>query len=163
MAILSGKHKGTTDVRVERDITVERPAEELFAFWRKLENLPLFMGSVDAVEWIDETRTLWKATTSDGKPLSWEAEILEEKANESIAWTSVKGSEVETSGSVHFTPAPGGRGTEVRLIVRFIPPPSERVIEWFWNLFGEEPAEQMRNDLRRFKQLMELGEIVRAR
>jgi uncharacterized membrane protein len=163
MAILSSKHRGSTDVRVERDITVGRTAEDLFAFWRNLENLPLFMGSVDRVEILDDTRSLWTTTTSDGRPLSWEAEILEEQEPHSISWASVKGSDVETWGSVHFAPAPGDRGTEVRLVIRFIPPSSERVSEWFWNLFGEEPADQLRNDLRRFKQLMELGEIVRAR
>ncbi len=163
MAILKTGHKGTTDVRVERDITIDRPADELYGYWRKLENLPTFMGSIDEIEVVDEKRSIWKTTTSDGQPLHWDADIIEDVEGESLGWASVKGAEVETYGSVHFTPAPGGRGTEVRLIVRFIPPPSARISEWFWNIFGKEPGDQLRDDLRRFKQLMELGEIVKAR
>ena len=159
----SGEHPGTTDERVERAITVDRPAAELYRFWRNLKNLPLIMEGLESVEMIDERRSRWTAGTSDGKRQVWEAEFLEEKENEFLSWASDRGSEVATWGSVSFAPAPGGRGTEVRLILHYQPPPSDRLSQWFWNIFGTEPGDQIQDDLRRFKQLMEIGEVVRSR
>jgi len=88
----------------------------------------------------------------------WDAEILQDREGEWIAWRSLPGSQVENSGSVRFTPAPGARGTEVRVQMEYLPPAGQmgRVLAM---LFGEEPEQQIREDLRRFKQLMETGEI----
>lgn len=157
-----GRHRGTTDVRVERGVTVARPAEELYAYWRRMENLPSFLAGVEAVRPLGGGRYRWTTVTSDGRRLDWEAEILEDTPGRSLSWASVPGSEVSAWGSVRFAPAPGGRGTEVLLDLRFEPPASASLTEWFWNLFGADPGAEVQQSLRRFQQLMEAGEIAKS-
>ena len=145
-------------VRVERTETINRSIDEVYQFWRNFENLPRFMRHLESVEVIGERRSRWRAKGPAGLTVEWEAETLQDRENEWIAWRSVEGSQVENSGSVRFARAPGARGTEIRVQLLYVPPAGAigRGIAW---LFGEEPAQQIREDLHRFKQLMETGEI----
>ena len=145
-------------VRIERVTTINKPVHEVYQFWRDFENFPRFMRHLESVEKLDERRSRWRATAPAGQTIEWEAELLEDRPDEWIAWRSVKGSQVENSGSVRFSPAPGARGTEVRVQLQYSPPAGSlgRGIAW---LFGQEPDQQIHHDLHRFKQLMETGEI----
>ena len=145
-------------VRVERATTVSRPIEEVYQFWKNFENFPRFMRHIESVEVIGENRSRWRATAPAGMRVEWEAETVRDVENEWIAWRSLEGSDVENSGSVRFDRAPGARGTEVRVQLQYAPPAGTlgRSIAW---LFGEEPDQQVHDDLHRFKQLMETGEI----
>lgn len=145
-------------VRVEQAITINRPVEAVYRFWRNFENFPRFMRHLKSVEDLGNGRTRWRAKAPGGMTVRWDAEILQEREHEWIAWRSVEGSQVENSGSVRFRPAPGARGTELRVQLEYHPPAGTfgRVLAY---LFGEEPEQQVKDDLRRFKQLMETGEI----
>jgi uncharacterized membrane protein len=152
---------GTTKARateVKKAVTVNRPIHEVYAFWRDFEKLPRFMRHLESVQVLDQKRSRWKAKGPAGMKVEWDAEIIDERPNDYIAWRSVKGADVNNRGSVRFDRAPGGRGTELRVHLEYTPPGGAvgRTIAW---LFGEEPEQQMRDDLRRFKQLMETGEI----
>jgi uncharacterized membrane protein len=145
-------------VRIERVTTINKPIYEVYQFWRQFENLPKFMRHLESVEVIDERRSRWRAKAPAGMKVEWEAELLEDREDEWIAWRSLPGSQIENSGSVRFSPAPGARGTEVRVQLQYNPPAGSlgRSIAW---LFGEDPDQQIHHDLHRFKQLMETGEI----
>jgi uncharacterized membrane protein len=145
-------------VRVEQAVTINRSIDQVYDFWRDFQNLPRFMRHLDAVTIIDERRSRWRAKAPAGMTVEWEAEMLEDRPGEWIAWRSIEGSQIENSGSVRFQPAPGARGTELRVQLQYSPPAGRigRGIAW---LFGEEPEQQLYDDLRRFKQLMETGEI----
>lgn len=156
------RHRGTTDVRVERAVTVARPAEELYAFWRRMENLARFVVGVESIRPLGGDRYRWTTMTSDGRRLEWDAEIMDDSEGKGFAWAALPDSEVAAWGAVRFLPAPGGRGTEVILHQRFEPPSSTRVSEWFWNLFGRDPGSEVQRNLRRFQQLVEAGEIATA-
>ena len=143
-------------VKVERAITIDRPAHELYAFWRDFENLPRFMEHLESVTVIDATRSHWIARAPVGQRVEWDAEIHNEVPDELIAWRSLPGSEIANAGSVHFTPA--GGGTEVRVVLSY-EPPAGRLGDAVARLFGEAPAQQVQDDLRRFKQVMEAGGV----
>jgi uncharacterized membrane protein len=144
-------------VKVEHVVTVNRPAIEVYRFWRDLENLPRFMTHLVSVEVTGPRESSWRARGPAGMTVGWRAEILEDREGEWIAWRSIEGA-VQNRGSVRFAPAPGGRGTEVRVQLQYRPPAGAagRTLAW---LFGEEPEQQIKEDLRRFKQLMETGEV----
>jgi uncharacterized membrane protein len=148
-------------IKLEESITIGRPAEELFQFWRKLDNLPRVMRHVASVEQISPTRSRWRAQGLMGE-VEWEAEIIEERKNEMISWRSVEGSTVGTAGSVHFRPAPADRGTEVRVVLSYNPPAGRAGHTLAW-LAGRDPATQVREDLRNFKRLMETGAPATSR
>jgi uncharacterized membrane protein len=145
-------------IHVETSVTINRSPDELYRFWRDFSNLPRFMQHLKSVEVIDEKRSRWTAKAPAGFSVQWEAEIINEESNALIAWRSVGGSEVDNAGSVRFVPGPDGRGTEVKVVIDYIPPAGQlgRIVA---RLFGEEPSVQVKDDLRRFKQLMETGEI----
>jgi uncharacterized membrane protein len=147
-------------IRVEQSTVINRPREEIYAFWRSFENLPRFMDHLEAVQVLDDRRSHWVARGPAGTRVEWDAEIHNEIANELIAWRSLPGSEVDHAGSVHFTPIPND-GTEVRVILRY-DPPAGKVGAAVARLFGEEPSQQVAEDLRRFKQVMEAGEPAGA-
>ena len=153
-----GVRHGRRPIRVERVVTINRPIDEVYQFWRTFENFPSFMRHLESVETTDPRRSRWRAKAPAGRTIEWEAEILQDRPNEWIAWRSVEGSELDNSGSVRFERAPGARGTEVRVQLQYTPPAGAlgRTIA---KLFGEEPDQQIREDLIRFKQLMETGEI----
>ncbi|MCU1350108.1 MAG: hypothetical protein JWO56_3138 [Acidobacteria bacterium] len=146
-------------IRVEKSATIDAPATELYAFWRNFANLPRFMSHLESVTVIDDKRSHWVARGPAGIDAEWDAEIINEIPNELIGWRSVEGSRVDNAGSVHFTRAPGGRGTMVRVLLRY-DPPGGVLGGLFAKLFGEDPARQVQEDLRKFKQLVETGELA---
>jgi uncharacterized membrane protein len=146
-------------IKVEESITINRDAPTLWRFWRKLENIGRFMQHLECVEEIDERRSRWTARGPLGAKLQWEAEIINEKENELIAWRSVDDSEVDTAGSVHFRELPHGRGTEMRVVLKY-DAHAAQLGEPIARLLGQSPSQQIREDLRRFKQVMETGETA---
>ncbi|XXX77186.1 SRPBCC family protein [Sorangium sp. So ce134] len=144
--------------RVARAVTVARPAADLYKFWRNFENLPRFMEHLAEVEVIHDRRSRWTARAPGGGSVSWQAEIIEDREGELIAWRSREPADIENAGSVRFVPAPGGRGTEVHVTIDY-KAPAGALGRGIAKVFGEEPDQQLRDDLRHFKQLMEAGEI----
>ena len=145
------------DVHIEKSITVNSTPKELFRFWRNFENLPAFMEDLESVTQLDETRSHWVATGPGGKQVEWDAEIYNEKEDELIAWRSLPGSDVTNAGSVHFEEAPG-HGTYVKVVLNYNPP-GGKAASLLAKLFGKEPGQLVEHNLRRFKQLIETGEI----
>jgi uncharacterized membrane protein len=150
---------GETPPRVTEAITVNRPIEQVFAFWRELENLSRFMRYVQSVERLGDGTSRWRALGPGGITVEWMAEIVDERENELIAWRSLPDARVQSSGSVRFTRAPGARGTEVHVDMSFNPPAGAlgRTVAW---ITGRDPSRQLHEDLQRFKQLLETGEIA---
>jgi uncharacterized membrane protein len=140
-------------------VTIKRPVEEVYGFWRDFTNLPSFMYHLRSVEPAGNGRSHWTANAPAGATVDWDAELVEDQPNRRIAWASLEGSKVANSGSVAFTPAPGGDGTEVRVELSYDPPGGAlgKVVA---KLFGEEPQQQITDDLRRLKQVLETGEVV---
>ena len=146
-------------IRTKRSITVRKPVEEVYAFWRNFENLPRFMRHLESVSVMDERRSHWVARAPAGKTVEWDAEIVDEHENEMISWRSLPGAGVYNAGEVRFNPAPGNRGTEVRVTLEYRPPLGKlgSKVAMLWR---EEPGQQVADDLRHFKQVLETGEIV---
>ena len=160
-AALLGRPPEERGVHVRKIITIGRPAEDLYRFWRDFENLPRFMRHLEAVQVMDERRSHWKAKAPLGRTVEWDAEVTEDRPNERLAWRSLEGADVPNHGSVTFEPAPGGRGTTVKVDLRY-EPPGGAIGATVAKLFGEEPGQQVQEDLRAFKQLMETGEVVQS-
>jgi uncharacterized membrane protein len=137
---------------------VNLPRPEVFDFWRNFENFPIFMKHLQMVEVQDEKKSHWVARGPLNLQVEWDAQIVEEIPNKMIAWRSLAGSEIDNSGEVWFRDAPGERGTEVEVKLRY-DPPAGSASALIARLFGEEPEQQVRDDLRRFKQVMEAGEV----
>ncbi|MFN7927941.1 MAG: SRPBCC family protein [Blastocatellia bacterium] len=146
-------------LRVQHAVTINRPPEELYRFWRDFQHLPRFMKHLEAIQVTGEKQSHWVARGPLGTTVEWDAEIIEDRPNEVIAWRSVEGSTVENTGAVRFERAPGGRGTMVRVRMQYNPPAGV-VGATVAKLLGEDPDWQIKDDLRRFKQLMETGEII---
>jgi uncharacterized membrane protein len=145
--------------KVEKSVTINRPAEELYKFWRNFENLPRFMNHLESVRVTGGDRSHWVAKAPAGTSVEWDAEIYNEKEGELIAWRTLEGSQVASAGSVRFESAPGGRGTIVRVTLKY-DPPGGKLGSLVARLFGENPEQQIDEDLGRFKQLMETGEVA---
>lgn len=158
---MPGRPSRDRHLSVTRTVTINRPAEELYAFWRDFRNLPRFMRHVEAIEVTGDTRSHWRVKGPAGMTVEWDAEITDERPNEFISWRSVPGADVDNEGTVRFERAPGGRGTIVRAEIRYTPPGGP-VGAAFAKLFGEEPGQQAQEDLRAFKQVMETGEVTRS-
>jgi len=133
-----------------------RRAQELYVMWRDFENLPRFMSHLKSVKTYGN-RSHWVADGPTG-PVEWDADIVNDEPNRLIAWRSLQESQVATAGAVHFTPLGHDRGTEVLVELKY-DPPGGKLGSWLAWLFGQEPGQQIREDLRRFKQLMEAGEV----
>lgn len=145
-------------VRVDKVITVNKPAEQIYKFWRNLENLPKFMHHLESVKEIDNKQSHWVAKAIGGTAVQWDAEVIHEEENRLIGWRTLPGADVPNAGSVHFTPAPDNRGTVVKIELQY-DPPGGAVAAALAKLFGSDPEKQIDEDLRRFKQLMETGEV----
>jgi uncharacterized membrane protein len=152
---------GTGAIDVQQSITIGRPPEELYRFWRDFQNLPRFMEHLERVEVIDERRSHWKARAPAGSSVEWDASIVEDRPNEAIVWQSESGADVPNRGTVRFKPAPGNHGTEIHVSLQY-QPPGGRLGALVAKLFGEEPAQQVKSDLRRLKQVIETGEVVHS-
>jgi uncharacterized membrane protein len=170
-------------MQVKHAITINRASEELYQFWRDLQNLPRFMTHLESVQMTEQMmnqtadqasgqatsqtlgrptgdgRSHWVAKAPAGTTVEWDAEITEDRPNELIAWRSLEGADVDSAGTVRFEQAPGGRGTVVKLEMHYHPP-AGALGAGIAKLFGEDPEWQVKEGLRRFKQLMEIGEVI---
>ena len=154
-----GADTGSDAIRVRQSVIVNRSATELYQFWRNFQNLPQFMKHLESVQLTGDGRSHWVAKAPAGTTVEWDAELTEDRPNELIAWRSLEGADVDNSGSVRFASAPGGRGTVVRVEFEYNPP-GGMLGATLAKLFGEEPEQQVEADLRRFKQVLETGEVV---
>lgn len=145
-------------IKVEHSITINRPADELFAFWRSVENLPQVMRHLETVEEVDRQRSRWSAKGPLGKIVAWEAEIINERESELIAWRSLPGGDIETAGSVHFRQLENDRGTAVVVSMKYNPP-AGKLGATVASLLGSGLARELEDDMRRFKSHMETGEV----
>jgi uncharacterized membrane protein len=146
-------------VRVDKTVTINKSPEEVYRFWRNLENLPKFMNNLESVREIDNKHSVWVAKGPAGSTVEWKAEIINEKENELIGWRSLSGSEIANAGSVQFKPAADGRGTVVKIELQY-EPPGGAIGATLAKLVGQHPDRQIDEDLRRMKQLLEAGEIA---
>lgn len=153
-------HVGFLDqkIHVTKSVTVNKSPAEVYSFWRRLNNLPQFMSHLEAVTIIDNKRSHWVAKAPLGMTVEWDAEITSDIENERIGWKSVEDSEIVNSGVVMFQPTQD-RGTEVKVVLTY-EPPAGKLGSIVAKLFGEEPEQQVSDDLRRFKSLMETGTIM---
>jgi uncharacterized membrane protein len=149
------------DVLIGRSVTINRPREELYSFWRNFKNLPQFMHNVHSVTINDEIHSHWTIEAPAGKTVEWDSQITHDEPGRTIAWQSLEGASVRNSGQVEFLDSPDGRGTVVRVTLAY-DPPAGAVGKLIAKLFQKEPKVQARQDLRRFKQLMETGEVATA-
>lgn len=155
----AGVHQGE-GIKVEKSVTINKTPEELYRFWSNLENLPRFMEHLESVRVLDDKISHWVAKGPLGTSVEWDAEIINKKENELIAWRSVEGATVPNAGSVRFEGKSGANdGTIVKVSLSYAPP-GGIIAATFAKLFGEEPHQQVEEDLRRFKQVMETGETA---
>jgi uncharacterized membrane protein len=150
-------------LQLQATVTVNKSPDEVYAFWRDFTNLPTFMLHLTSVTPLgdDGRRTRWEANAPLRRSVTWEAELTSEEPGRRIAWKSLPGSTIDNAGTVHFAPAPGDRGTEVKVVLHYSVP-GGRLGQAVAKLLGEEPEQQVRDDLRRFKQVMETGDVVRS-
>jgi len=148
-------------IRIRKSVTVNRPAEDLYCHWRKIENLRQLFPNVVDVKVIDNTRSVWTLRGPGGIQLMWTAEITIDRENEMIGWRSVGRADLDNAGYIRFDRATGGRGTIVTVALQYNPP-AGKLGAVVATLLGEKPATQIEEALRKFKQLMEAGEIART-
>lgn len=148
-----------SESRVLRSITIGCSRAEAYAHWRDFTHFPAFMEGIESVETVSDRRSRWRARGPLGTSVEWESEIVADRPDELIAWRSVEGSTVYHGGTVHFTDAPREQGTVVTVEMSYAPP-GGKVTSGLLKMFRKEPGQQIGDDLRRFKQLMELGEVL---
>ncbi|MBW4469910.1 MAG: SRPBCC family protein [Stenomitos rutilans HA7619-LM2] len=146
-------------IRAEKTVTINKPAEELYSYWHDFEKLPAFMKHIQSIQVVDQRRSHWVAKAPMGQSIEWDADIIDDRPNELIAWASIEGADVDHSGFVRFKPAPADRGTKVKVVTEYNPPGGVLGAA-LAKLFGEEPEQQIGDELNLFKQLMEAGEIA---
>jgi len=144
--------------KLKKSVTVNRNAEELYSHWRNLENLPKFLGDIISVKVLDNERSHWTVKIPGGMQLEWDAVITVDRQNEMVGWRSITGADIDNAGYVRFERATGGRGTVVRVALQYNPP-AGKLGAALSTMLGEKPGNQVEQALRRFKQLMEAGEI----
>jgi uncharacterized membrane protein len=146
-------------IRVDEAITINRPRAEVYRFWRDLSNISQFMENVESVSAVNGgNRSHWVAKGPYGKYIEWDAEIINEKENEVIAWRSLDGADVPNAGSVHFKDAAGDRGTLVKVELQYAPP-GGGAGAFVRRMFGDDPTLQIRDDLKRLKTRLEAGAL----
>jgi len=150
--------KGDRGVKVTRSVTIRRPADVLFAFWRDIENLPRIIKHPVTITRVSDLASHWAVSAPGDRKVEWDAVIINEHPGELIAWRSREDAEIPNAGSVRFHPAPGDEGTEVTVNLEY-DPPAGKLGALLAKLTGDEPAQQVAEALRRFKALMEAGEI----
>ncbi len=144
-----------------RTVTINLPRAEVFAFWRDFTNFPAFMENIVAVEVLDGQTSHWVVAAPGGKTVEWDSHITEEIENELIVWESAPDADIKNQGRIEFRDGPPGRGTEVSATIVYDPPGGE-IGKMIAKLFQKEPKGQARQDMRRFKQLLETGEVSRS-
>lgn len=146
-------------IRLKRSISINRSPEEVYNFWRHLENLPRFMYHLESVQEIDERVSHWVTKGPAGQRVEWDAQITEDRPNEMLAWRSLEGSDVYNAGSVRFEARPAGRGTIIRVEMEYIAPAGVAGAA-FAMLFNAAPEQQIYDELKRLKQVIETGEVL---
>ena len=151
----------TPNIQVERTVTIDRPVSELYNYWRDFTNLPNFMAHLKSVTNKDESGKVshWVANAPLDLKIEWDAEIIEDEPERLIAWNALDNADIDNCGFVRFQPATGDRGTRVKVVLES-QPPGGVLTDAIAKLFGESPSEQIGDELNRFKQLMETGEIA---
>jgi uncharacterized membrane protein len=145
---------------VHRTITVERPVHEVYAFWRDFTNLPQFMEHLESVELLEGGRSRWRAKAAGVAPVEWEAELIEDRENERLSWRSVGTKVLYNAGTVHFSSTHDG-GTVVTVEMQYAPT-GGLIGSAVLKLFRKQPSQQVGDDLRRFKQVLETGEVLKS-
>jgi uncharacterized membrane protein len=141
--------------------TVGCTPQQAYDLWRRLENLPSFMAHLDEVRATGDSTSHWRASAPFGRTVEWAACVTDDVPGERIAWRSLEGADIGNEGEVRFVPAPGGRGTEVHVAMRYTMPRG-KLGQAVARYFGEDPHQALDDDLRRFKQVAETGEVVRS-
>jgi len=160
----NGNHAGQSQAaarQVRKSIRINRTPAEVYNFWRDFQNLPKFMSHLQSVTAIDNNRWRWKTEGPGGITVEWDAEVTSDQPNSEIAWRSVEGADVYNAGRVRFEPAPGGRGTILHVELEYAAP-GGALTAVVARLMGKAPDQQINDDLRVFKQVMEVGEPVRS-
>ena len=152
---------GNRGIHVRESVRLEKPIDEVYRFWRKLENLPKFMRHLAEVRDLGNGRSRWVAKGPAGSRMTWDAEVINEIENKVIGWQSLPGGDVISAGSVNFDTVRNGRSTQVSVRFQYAPP-AGRAGSFLAMLFGREPSQTVREDLRRLKQLLEAGELPHA-
>lgn len=153
-------HRETPGViRIHKSLHIQRPVEACYRFWRNFENFPQFMQHVEAVQVVDATRTHWRIRAPFGQHIEWTAELFSDIPSQQLAWRTLAGSSVEHTGVVRFLPAPDNKSTRIDLDMSYHTPLGKAGL-MLAKIFGEAPAQLIDEDLRRFKQLIETGEIA---
>ena len=160
-ATTKGALGGDRGVHVRESIRLELPLPDVYGFWRRLENLPRFMTHLNRVTEGADRTSHWVASGPAGLAVEWDAEIINEVENRVLAWRSLPGSDIVSAGSVHFDAVRGGRSTQVSVHLQYAPP-AGKAGALVAALLGRAPSHMVREDLRRFKQLLEAGEVARA-
>jgi uncharacterized membrane protein len=150
---------GNPGIHAQASCVVNRMPDDVYRFWRNFENLPRFMKHLESVEDLGDGRSRWTAKGPAGTSVDWEATIVADVPGEVITWRSLENSDVDNAGAVRFERAPGNRGTIVKVNIQYNPPAGV-IGAAVAKLFGEEPGQQLNDDLRRFKQVLEVGEVV---
>ena len=159
-AIRGSRGKGAT-VQLTGSTTIRKDPKEVYEHWRRLDNLPTFMAHVDDVSVRDDRRSHWTVSAPFGRTVEWDAEIVEDVPGEKLTWKSVEGADVSNAGGVVFKPAPGDQGTEIHVVISY-DVPGGKLGEALARFAGEDPHQQLDDDLRRFKQVMEVGQVMRS-
>jgi uncharacterized membrane protein len=157
----AGEVAAADGIHVRESVRLERPADELYRFWSKLENLPLFMANLERVTDLGGDRSRWVARGPARVAVEWDAEITERRENRLIRWRSLPGADVAVAGAVTFDPVRAGRSTQVTVTLHYAPP-GGRAGALLATVTGSNPSQTIREDLRRLKQVLEAGEIARV-
>ena len=144
--------------KIRTSIVINKPPQQLYRFWRDLENLPCFMTHLESVKRLDGTHSQWNANVFGAGKLAWEAEITADRPNEMIGWRSLKNATVHHAGSVRFEPARRGRATRLTVALQYNPPAGSVAVN-LARLFGRDPERQIREDLERFKKFAESTDL----
>lgn len=143
---------------MEKAVTINRSPDEIYSFWRQLENLPRFMGHIESVSDKGNGISHWVMKSSHGRSYEWDARLIEDKPGQMLSWQSLEGADVDSAGSVWFTPATGGRGTVVKVAMKYSPP-GGKVGAFMAKMLGDSADKQLAEDLFHLKALLETGEI----
>lgn len=157
--VKAGAANGNEKAIVGRTVTIDRPRGEIYAFWRDFANLARVMENIERIDVVDRKRSHWVVKAPGGKTVEWESVVTDDEPDRLIAWQSVEGADIKSSGRVEFLDAAPGRGTMVRATIAY-DPPGGVIGEWIAKIMQREPNLQTRRDLRRLKQFLETGEVA---
>jgi uncharacterized membrane protein len=141
-------------IQLRAKVLIHRSPETSYQYWRNFENLPSTLRHLKTVEVIDDRRSHWVVNAPADTTLEWDAEIIEDIPHERISWRSLDNAQIDNAGSVHFVPRSNGQETEMKVTMTYNPPLG-KIGAWFSKLFGEDPQDQLKEDLERFKTAME--------